>query len=371
MRPPLLAPIAPAMSKRIGAQWAILVVLSIAVVLVLDAARIPAALLLGTMAAAIAVSATGGTVRVPLRPFVAAQAVLGCMIAQSIPFTVLGELLRNWPIFLAGIASVIAASSGLGWLLARWRVLPGTCAIWGASPGAATAMIVMAGAYGADIRLVAVMQYVRVICVAVVAAVVARLCGAGPLADGSGAVWFPPVPWGPFVATLAVVGLGAVAGGRLRIPAGPMLLPLAAGLVLQDGGWLRIELPPWLLAVSYALIGWSIGLGFTRPILVHAMRALPRILASTLALIALCGLFAALLVTLAGVDPLTAYLATSPGGANVVAIIAASSNVDQPFVMAMQALRLVVVLATGPATARFIADRVALAERAPRRPPAE
>ena len=64
------------------------------------------------------------------------------------------------------------------------------------------------------------------------------------------------------------------------------------------------------------------------------------------------------LVHAAGIDPLTAYLATSPGGMDSVAIIAASSNVDMSFVMALQAVRLVIVLLVGPPLARFIAQRM-------------
>ncbi len=63
------------------------------------------------------------------------------------------------------------------------------------------------------------------------------------------------------------------------------------------------------------------------------------------------------LVALAHVDPLTAYLATSPGGADSVAIIASSTKVNVPFVMAMQTARFVFVLLTGPGIARLIADR--------------
>jgi uncharacterized membrane protein AbrB (regulator of aidB expression) len=48
----------------------------------------------------------------------------------------------------------------------------------------------------------------------------------------------------------------------------------------------------------------------------------------------------------------------SPGGLDSVAIIAASSTVDLPFVMAMQTARFLVVLLTGPSLARFIANRV-------------
>ena len=57
-------------------------------------------------------------------------------------------------------------------------------------------------------------------------------------------------------------------------------------------------------------------------------------------------------------DPLTAYLATSPGGADTVAIIAATSPVDVPFVMAMQSARFIVVAFCGPAVARAVARRV-------------
>jgi uncharacterized membrane protein AbrB (regulator of aidB expression) len=53
--------------------------------------------------------------------------------------------------------------------------------------------------------------------------------------------------------------------------------------------------------------------------------------------------------------PLTAYLATSPGGADSVAIIAASTHVDVPFVMAMQMARFMLVLIVGPALARSVA----------------
>ena len=343
--------------RMLGLQWAVLLGGSVVLVLLLEALRLPAALLLGPMVAGILVAAAQGSVRVPTRPFVVAQAVLGCMIARNIPLSVVGEMARHWPLFLAGIVSVIVASSTLGYLLARWQVLPGTTAVWGTSPGAATTMVLMADAYGADMRLVAFMQYLRVVCVALAATAVARIwIGAPGAGTPTTIAWFPAIAWWPFLQTLALVAVGALVAPRLRVPAGPMLLPLGLGTVLQDAGLVTIELPPWLLAISYAMVGWSIGLRFTRPILTHAARALPRVLAAIVALITACGLLAALLVA-AGIDPLTAYLATSPGGADSVAIIAASSAVDLPFVMAMQTARFLVVLFVGPRVARFVADR--------------
>jgi len=343
-------------------QWTILVALSAALVILLEVLQLPAALLIGPMGAGVFVGVRAGKIRMPAGVFSMAQAVIGCMVARSLPASIFGEMLRAWPVFLAGVVSVIGAAALLGWSLARWRVLPGSTAVWGSWPGAASAMVVMADGFGADMRLVAFMQYLRVACVAAVASMVARIWVAVPI-HAAAPIWFPPIAWVPFGETVALAALGAATAIRFRMPAGPFLLPLVAGAVLQNLGWLSIELPPLLLAVSSTIVGWTVGLRFTRPILVHAARSFPRVIAAILVLIALCGLLAAVLV-LAGVDPLTAYLATSPGGADTVAIIASSSHVDLPFVMTMQTTRFMAVLLAGPALARFIA-RHAGAEDAP------
>ena len=125
--------------------------------------------------------------------------------------------------------------------------------------------------------------------------------------------------------------------------------------ILHLGVGLSLQLPQWLLAISYILIGWAIGLNFTSSILRHAARALPQIVGSIVALMAFCGGLAWLISHELGIDPLTAYLATSPGGLDSVAIIAAASNsVDLSFVMALQSARLLFVLVVGPSLARLV-----------------
>jgi membrane AbrB-like protein len=321
---------------------------------------IPAALLLGPLVAGVIVGTNGGTVRVPRLPYLGAQAIVGCLIARVITADILHTFLSDWPLFLGVVFAIIVASSALGYLMSRWRILPGTTAVWGSSPGAASAMMLMAEAFGADARLVAFMQYLRVVFVAVAASLIARFWVTEPGA-GSGVVqqivWFGPIDWLPFAETLLLAGVGGWLGVRLRIPAGAMLMPMVVGIVLHVSGLIAIELPEWLLALSYALLGWNIGLGFTRSIIVHATRALPQIVLSTLALMAFCGGLAYLLSKALGIDPLTAYLATSPGGMDSVAIIAASTKVDVPFVMALQTVRFLVVLFIGPPLARLIAGR--------------
>jgi uncharacterized protein len=342
-------------------QWAALLALSAVLGGVAVFLHVPAALLVGPMIAAILVATSEGTIRLPFAPFLVAQGVIGCLVGNSIPLAILDDLGRAWPLFAAGILSVIAAASVIGYVMTLRGSLPGTTAIWGTSPGASTPMIIMSEAYGADPRLVAVMQYLRVACVIAVAALVAKvaamLAGTQVVAAASETVWFPSFSWQSAVATTGIAGFGSLIGYWLGMPAGAMLFPMVATMVLHESGWATVALPPWILAASYALIGWSVGLRFTRPILMHAFRALPEILLCVFMLILFCMLIAVLLVLLGGIDPLTAFLATSPGGADTIAIIAASSSADMRFVVTMQMSRLIVVILVSPGISRIAARR--------------
>lgn len=323
----------------------------------LTSLQLPAGVLLGCMLAGILLSSQGIRLGVPSPLFALAQGVLGCLMAQSLQPSTLAKVAADWPIFLGATTSIIAASAGLGWLLMRRQVFPGTTAVWGLAPGAASAMVVMAEAYGADVRLVAFMQYLRVAVVTALAALVAHL-GAPYVATLAPEVhWFSVLNAANLGWTLLLAFGVATIASQLKIAGGAMVAPLAIGATLQGMGLLVIELPPALLAASFAVIGWSIGLRFTRSILQHAWRAMPQVLGAIFVMISVGVVIAVGLNQLGGYDPLTAYLASSPGGADSVAIIAATSAVDAGFVMAMQLARFLMVLVLGPTVSRFIATR--------------
>lgn len=341
------------------AQWALLLLVSALFVGAMEFADLPAAFLIGPMLAAVLAGVNGATVRPPKSAFNAAQAIIGVLIAASIEVEIFASFLDDWPLFLGAVLATVAASSLLGWLISRWKILPGSTAVWGSSPGAATAMVLMADAFGADARLVAFMQYFRVILVSLTAALIAGLfVDTGGVAQPA-VDWLPTLRWPDFAATLGVALAGGLLGRLLRLPSPYFLGTMILGVALHLGGFVNFQLPPWLLAASYALVGWTIGLNFTRAIVRHAARALPQITASIVALIVFCGGLAFLLSHVLGIDPLTAYLATSPGGMDSVAIIAAASdNVNLSFVMALQTARFLFVLLFGPAIARLIARAV-------------
>jgi len=340
-------------------QWALIGLLSVALAVPFHLAGVPAAFLVGPLLAGILVSTNGGNVRVPAYPFLIGQSVVGSMIAHSIDADIVQTFLDGWPLFLGVVAAILAFSSAVGWIMTRLQIMPGTTAVWGTSPGAATPMMLMAGAFGDDARYVAFMQYLRVVFVAITAAAISGFWLDPQEGPAPSRAWIHPIDWLAFGETMAISVAAALLGRRLGIPGGGFLVPLAAGTVLQVSGLVRIELPEPLLVVSYALLGLSVGLSFTRTVVLHALRAFVPIALSTAALIGFCGGLAYVLHRALGIDPLSAYLATSPGGLDSVGIIAASAGVDVPFVMALQTFRLFVVLAVGPTIARLIARATA------------
>lgn len=334
-------------------RWALLLGLSVMLGGALEKASFPAAFLVGPMIAAILFGVNGAGLRIPRPPFIAAQAVIGCLVAQALTASILISIAQDWVTMLLIVLLTVMAGGIVGWTLVKFDVLPGTTAAWGSSPGAASAMIVMSEQYGADVRLVALMQYLRVILVVLTASLVSRLLGTVPLSAEHTATASSIPPPVPLAETLLIAGAGAFVGWRLPIPAGALLVPMILGAALHAAGIVDLVLPPWLLGIAYTVVGWYVGLGFTRDVLRYAFRAIPRLLLATFMLIALCALSAWACTWLLDTDALTAYLATSPGGLDSVAIIV-GSRADVPFVLAVQTLRLFIVILTGPRIAKLI-----------------
>lgn len=338
-------------------QWCALIAASLAVSFTLRAAAFPAAFLLGAMLTGIAFGLKGSVARVPRIGFLAAQAIIGCLVARALNPKILHTLAVDWAEMLLVIGTTVMASALVGWLLTRMKVLPGATAAWGSSPGAAGGMVAMAEEFGADARLVALMQYLRVTIVVLTASLVTHLlfgAGQSPPSFGPPAGASAATEVLALAETLAIAAGGAVLARLLRFPSGGVFLPMFIGAVLQGTGMVTITLPSWLLAAAYMAIGWYVGLRFERETTRYALNALPMMLVGVFGLIALCMLSAAMLVWLVGTDPLTAYLATSPGGLDAVAIIAVGSRADISFVLALQTARLFIVIITGPFLAKLI-----------------
>src|SRR5271166_4627191 len=92
-------------------QWLLLAVLSAVFAALLDWAGLPAAFFLGPMAAGVIAGIDGATIRVPVLPNTAAQAVMGCFIASAITPQILSSFLKDWPVIAGAVFAILAAAS--------------------------------------------------------------------------------------------------------------------------------------------------------------------------------------------------------------------------------------------------------------------
>ena len=381
-------------------RWLLLVALTAAGTAGLDALDVPSPALFAGLLAAIGLALAGhAPARVPRPASAAAQAVIGVVIGVLAQVQTLVALAADWlPVLLVSAATLVL-SMVAGLLLGRRRGVSRLTGMLALTAGGASGLVAVSRELGGDDRVVAVVQYLRVVLVTVsmplVAAVVYGASGdAGSVGGGSGgtataagaataaplqeghlhATWlqeggFPAtaaaVPAGPVWGWLAGLLLTAVCAAiglplarLLRVPAGGLLGPMTVALVLTLAGATGAAQPPGLLVeLAFAVIGWQAGVRFTRESLRVVAGLLPAATALIAAVVVGCAALGAVLARLTGVTPLEAYLATTPGGIYAVVATAVSSGVDVAFVVAVQVLRVVMMLLVAPPVARLMARR--------------
>ncbi len=90
----------------------------------------------GPLIAGLILSLRGVKLSIPRPCYLAAQAIVGCMIARAINPSVFGVLFNNWALVLAILLTTLAISGLTGWLLVRYSALPGATGAWEALPAA-------------------------------------------------------------------------------------------------------------------------------------------------------------------------------------------------------------------------------------------
>jgi membrane AbrB-like protein len=141
----------------------------------------------------------------------------------------------------------------------------------------------------------------------------------------------------------------------VRLPVAALLGPMlvAAGLELT-GLTSEIDVPALLQSAAFLVIGLQVGISFTRESLTTIGRALPLALAVIVGLIVASAGLGAVLAAATGASALDGYLATTPGGLYAVLATATDSGADATFVLAVQVLRLFVMLLSAPLVARWL-----------------
>ena len=343
--------------------WALLAVSVVAGGAGLDQAGLPSSYLFAALVAGLILALVRpAAIDVPPWTFRAAQAVAGVTLGAYLETSTLRELGAAWlPVTLI-CAATLALSLGAGLLLSRTTPLDEPTAALGLIAGGASGIVGMSGELGADDRLVAFMQYLRVLIVVLSLPILVALAFGDQHASAAAVRAAEAVPLlgdvRAWVLTLVLAAVGAAAAGVVRLTAGVLLGPmLLTGVVVLAVPGGAFDVPPVLRELSFAVIGLQVGLRFT----VATMRLLGRLLAPVtlviLALLAACFGLALVLDATTSASLLDSYLATTPGGLYAVLAVASGSGADTTFVVAVQTLRVVVMVLLAPLAVRWAVGR--------------
>jgi membrane AbrB-like protein len=205
------------------------------------------------------------------------------------------------------------------------------------------------------------MQYARVLVVVLLTPLLIPLAFPGHHGTAAAGTASEPLLGHP-LGWLLVLAIAAGAGfcaRALRVPAGMLLGPMIVAGALTLAG-VDLTVPPLLREAAFAVIGLQVGLRFTVATVRQVGRLLGPVLACIVILLVACFGLAAGLAATTSVSLLDAYLATTPGGLYAVLAVAVGAGANTTFIIAVQGLRVLVMVLLAPVAVRHLVGRPAV-----------
>jgi len=308
--------------------------------------NLPVAWMLGSLAAAIVASLCSVQMFIP-RPFhKLSRGVVGILVGSSITAETLSRA-HLWPatieLLLIGMLLICVTSALYYRYVAGFDRLT---AVSAALPGALATIPMLAIQLGANSRQVVLPHLFRITLVILLVPPLFSFWQGVDLTGSAGSN--DSVDWQGTQLWVLLAGIPVwYIGSRIRLPIPEFIGPMLASAILSALGY-SIELPIWLFAITFIILGSSIGAQF------YGMSM--RMLVGTGGH-ALMGTLLTFLVTLLSgfsiywitdVPLPVAILATVPGGIAEMAILAAAMGIDPVFVTAHQIVRSVLLNASAP-----------------------
>ena len=340
------------------ARWLPIVVAVVAGARGLAWAGLPSPYLLAAFVVGIAFALLARSSRtVPASTASAAQAVIGVTAGSYLDRSTIATVGAHLVPILAVSVLTLGLSVAAGLLLARFSRVDRATAAFGMIAGGSSGIISLSRELGADERIVAVMQYMRLLIIVAVTPVVAigvfgmsratRALTAGPMWSAHSLV---------YVTATAILGL--ILARAVRLPGGtilgPMLAAAALSLVYRP---IVAPIPVVVADAAVALIGLDVGLRFTPGALRQAGELLPRTIAAIAAMLVVSAGFGVALAASTNVSMLDGYLATTPGGLSAVIALVVGSRTNISFIVSVQVIRTFLMLAAAPPIARALSSR--------------
>ena len=303
--------------------------------------------------------------------FLIGQYLLGIELGRNVNMSVMTIFQDNWITVVIVIFTSILFSFGTGFLLYRFSRADKLTGLLATSPGGIATMPSIAEEVNANIGVVTAVQAMRVFLVVTIIPVVLFF-----IVNGSETVGFTsnPVVESPiqaagyqsFVWTIPIMlaaFVGAFIGKRIKLPA-PWLIGSLLGVIIFESvsttivdNTFTFSWPHLIVVIGQILIGTSIGSRFRRSMFIGLKRIMIVSTIGTLLLIVAMYFCAYIVSSLTGISLVTSVLAFAPGGVVEMSTAAVSLHADSTFVVAVQTLRIIIVILLLPSFIKFIHKR--------------
>ena len=268
--------------------------------------------------------------------------VIGVAIGAAVTPDLLAEAVRWWPTLLL-LAAFVPAVHWAGYHLIRGTsALDRPTAFFSAVPGGLIESVLMGEAAGADVVMLTMIQFVRVILVILTVPFAFTLLSGGAVGSAGGVILgggvsLTPPGW----ALLAVAGAaGALGAKALRFPAWIITGPILLSGALHVAGLVEGAPPAWLVSATQLVIGVTLGGRFAGRSPRIFLTALRLAAVNVAMMLALGGAVAAAFAGIVGEPWEALVLAFAPGGVAEMGLVALSLGASPIYVTAHHIVRI-------------------------------
>ncbi|WP_046175859.1 AbrB family transcriptional regulator [Domibacillus indicus] len=291
------------------------------------------------------------------------QSILGIELGQKINLSVLAVFQKDWAVIIIMLLLSIVFSLVSGFILWKFSQTDMLTSFFSTAPGGLSAMPGIAEEVGANTAVVSILQTMRVFLVIFIIPIVVSALVFHPSAVPAEQAAATAFEWSGLIWT-AVLSVTAYAGyhvgKKLKFPAPWLLGSMLLTAIVQSGTSAAAGYdvtPYWpheVMILSQVVIAASIGSRFRKEMFTGLKKTILIAFISTALFIAAMFACAFIVSKATGIAFMTAALAFAPGGVAEMATTAVVLQADATFVVAVQVLRIIVVILVMPPIFRLL-----------------
>ncbi|WP_409522542.1 AbrB family transcriptional regulator [Nitrincola sp. MINF-07-Sa-05] len=277
--------------------------------------------------------------------------VLGFWLGSGFDPTLLSESLKWYPSLVLMVLSVSMTIVLNSLIFRKLAGLDLITSIFSSLPGTMNAVVIQGDQLGGDARWIAIAQTLRIAMVVIITSMIfhfipgTELEGPDPASGQLSAV---PL--------LLLVPLGWWVARQIRLPMAEFLGPLICSVLLSLSGH-EIQLPGWIMIVTFIVLGSSIGCRFQGTCLKQLLKVSRYAALATVLAMIIASLFAGLTSMLTGIPLSHTFLALVPGGVGEMALIATAAGIDPLYVVLIHLIRMFLLIMLTPLLCRLLSAR--------------